>query len=52
MKSYTLTDESIAETEENCPPIVEWSNILSEPNYREIGDDRNILPSLEDQLVE
>ena len=31
---------------------MEWPNILSEPNYREIGDDREIQPSHDDRLAE
>ena len=52
MESYALADESDDESEENWPPVVEWPNILSEPNYHKIGDNREILLSWEDRLVE
>ena len=37
MHSYALTDDSDTETDEICPPVIEWANILSEPDYHEIG---------------
>ena len=46
------TDESYTETDEIFPPVVEWPNILSEPNYRKIGDDQEIQPLRDDRLME
>ena len=52
MQSYALTDDSDTETDEICPPVVEQPNTLSEPNYHEIRDDREIQPSHDNQLAE
>ena len=52
MHSYVLTDDSDTETDEICHPVIEWANILSEPNYHEIGDDRKIQPSHDDHRAE
>ena len=51
MQSYALTDDSEDEDDEIHPPVVEWPNILSEPNYYEIGNEHEILPSHYDRYA-
>ena len=52
MQSYALTDDSEDEDDEIRPPVVKWPNIMSEPNYWEIDDEREILPSRDDRCAE
>ena len=52
MHSYALTDDSDMETDEICPSGMEWPNILSEPNYCEISDNREIQSSHDDRHAE
>ena len=52
IQSYAPTDDSYTETDKICPPVKEWPNILSEPNYHKIGDDREIQPLHDDWLAE